>query len=120
YWNEPTIGDPRSFDYPLMSNGLVPLLGILAVYVSVVEWIGPWLMRNRKPFSLRRVIIVYNLINILSNFYFFCFIVKELNYGIDLFDFRRKFNDDHSPKAYTIVTHVWLYLLTKLFDLIET
>src|SRR5690606_27029350 len=46
--------------------------------------------------------------------------LKELNYGRDLFDFRRKFDDDHSPKAYWNITHAWLYLLTKLFDLIET
>src|SRR5699024_8988018 len=64
YWNEPTIGDPRLAHYPMMSNGLVPLIGILTVYVLVVVWIGPWLMRHREPFSLRRVILLYNLINI--------------------------------------------------------
>src|SRR5690625_3979128 len=104
----------------MMSNGLIALIGILTVYVSVVVWIGPWLMRNRKPFSLRRVILLYNLINIVYNFYFFCFLFKVLKYGIDLFDFRRKFNDEDTDWTRRIVANVWFYLMMKLFDLIET
>ena len=119
YWNEPLVGDPRSLHLPMMSS-LGPLLALITGYVLLVIWIGPWLMQDRKPFELRRVIIVYNLANIVFNLYFFCYILVGFDYGRKLFDFRRRYNDDHSPETYRNITHIWLYLLTKLFDLIET
>lgn len=55
YWIE--HGDPRNVNYPLMSGGPLPVLTIVLVYLLFVTKIGPKIMKNRKPFELKRVSI---------------------------------------------------------------
>jgi GNS1/SUR4 family len=64
-----SITDLRTKDWFLVDNfGL--LVVISTAYVGVVLF-GPRLMQNVKPFSLKRVIQVYNLIMIVVNAYIF-------------------------------------------------
>ena len=44
--------DKRSDQYYLLMNPLLTILASLG-YVLFVTWIGPWLMRDRKPFGLK-------------------------------------------------------------------
>src|SRR5690606_11586627 len=108
YWNQPNIGDPRSVGYPLMSN-LGPLLTIITTYVLVVKWIGPWLMRDRKPFDLRGIILFYNLTNIVANLYFYVSTLKMTNYGRELLNFKRQYNDGDNEFTRLIILNEWLY-----------
>jgi elongation of very long chain fatty acids protein 7 len=78
-------GDSRVKNWLGMSSPL-PTVGVSLVYVFVVkvnnnfsvsinefqdkvfllfQYLGPYLMRNRKPFKLRKTIIVYNLLQVL-------------------------------------------------------
>lgn len=57
--------DPRVRDMLFMSNPFT-MLGILAVYLYfILKW-GPQYMKNRKPFNLNRIIIAYNIIQIVA------------------------------------------------------
>ncbi|CAL1286986.1 unnamed protein product [Larinioides sclopetarius] len=60
-----SIYDKFLVKYPLVSYSIVIL------YILFVKWIGPYIMRKRKPYSLQKVLIVYNLFQALANFYIF-------------------------------------------------
>ncbi|XP_054706396.1 LOW QUALITY PROTEIN: elongation of very long chain fatty acids protein 1-like [Uloborus diversus] len=52
-------GDPLVRTWPFVSSYYLPFV-LTAAYVFFVKRIGPALMRNRKPFHLRNLMIVYN------------------------------------------------------------
>lgn len=57
--------DPRLRDCLFMSNPFY-MFAILAVYLLfVLKW-GPQFMKNRKSFDLNRIMIVYNIIQIIA------------------------------------------------------
>ena len=60
--------DKRTDQYILL---MYPLLTILATlcYVLLVTWIGPWLMRDRKPYSLKTTMMLYNLFQVIISTY---------------------------------------------------
>ncbi|XP_052873723.1 elongation of very long chain fatty acids protein 7-like [Anopheles cruzii] len=72
YWLivEELIADPRAKQLPFMDNPL-PTLGMITIYLLWVLLIGPMYMRDRKPMDLRRVIIFYNLFQVLLSGYMF-------------------------------------------------
>lgn len=43
----------------------IPTLVMVAVYLYIVVFLGPWLMANRKPFKLKTVLVVYNAAQVL-------------------------------------------------------
>jgi len=51
--------DPRATRFPLMEHPMFTF-GMVAIYLSWVLVIGPLFMRDRKPFQLRRTLVVYN------------------------------------------------------------
>lgn len=63
-------GDPRTANWPLMSSPF-PTLAICLSYVCVVKVLGPKLMENKKPMELRKVLIYYNLFQVLFSMWLF-------------------------------------------------
>ena len=61
--------DKRSDSYPLMSMNPIFILGISLIYILLVTWIGPWFMRDREPYSLKKTILVYNFIQVVISLY---------------------------------------------------
>lgn len=59
----PLFPDSRTNNFPLVSNPL-PILVILYVYHRFVGAWGPALMANRPPYNIKKLIIVYNVIQI--------------------------------------------------------
>lgn len=53
------ILDPRTTDWPLMQSPL-PTITMVVTYLYVILILGPRLMRDRKPYKLREVLIAYN------------------------------------------------------------
>lgn len=62
--------DPRVNDWFLMS-GPFPTLSICLFYAYFVKVLGPKLMENRKPFDLRRVMLWYNLFQVIFSTWLF-------------------------------------------------
>ncbi|GIZ01395.1 elongation of very long chain fatty acids protein, partial [Caerostris extrusa] len=52
----------------LVKNPQLPCT-IVGIYVLLVTWIGPALMRSRKPYNLQKVLIVYNFVQAIANSY---------------------------------------------------
>lgn len=63
-------GDPRTGKWPLMSSPF-PTLAICLSYIYVVKVLGPKLMENKKPMELRKVLIYYNLFQVLFSVWLF-------------------------------------------------
>ncbi|GLH03295.1 Elongation of very long chain fatty acids protein, partial [Gryllus bimaculatus] len=62
--------DPRAQPLPLVQRPFT-ILGLMAGYTLFVTRLGPWLMRDRRPYELKRTLIVYNALQILTNLYIF-------------------------------------------------
>ena len=58
------VADPRTKDWMFMS-GPMPLLTILITYHYFCTSAGPRWMKDRKPFDLKYVLIVYNALQVI-------------------------------------------------------
>jgi len=72
--------DPRVNDWPMMS-GPFSTLAICLFYAYFVKVLGPKMMENRKPFNLRKVMIWYNLFQVIFSTWLF----KEVSCPASLF-----------------------------------
>lgn len=64
------LSDPRVKDWVLMS-GPLPTMMICLTYVLLVKVIGPKFMENRKPFILRKTLIIYNFLQVIFSTWLF-------------------------------------------------
>ncbi|KZC08759.1 Elongation of very long chain fatty acids protein 7 [Dufourea novaeangliae] len=85
------LSDPRTQDFFLIGSPWATV-GILVFYLYFVHELGPNLMAKRKPFDLKRVMQLYNVIQIVLCSYL----------------------------VYQIARVVWLYFIVKLLDLLDT
>lgn len=53
-----------------MSSPL-PTMVMCLSYGLIVKKVGPWLMRDRKPFQLRKTLIIYNLLQVIFSSWLF-------------------------------------------------
>ncbi|KAI2800212.1 hypothetical protein BLOT_013733 [Blomia tropicalis] len=118
YWQK--NGDPRVLHLPFMTSFRVPII-VLTCYILFVLVIGPRLMANRKPYSLKKVLLTYNTFMCLANGAFFIRILINYNETLKrLFDFNFPSFNDTSDWDMTIIFNNYLYLITKYIDLFDT
>ncbi|XP_063705645.1 very long chain fatty acid elongase 7-like [Culicoides brevitarsis] len=110
--------DPRSVNW-FLSGSPVPLATILVSYLYFCLYAGPKWMKNRKPFELKNVLIVYNAIQVV----FSAILVYEGLEG----GWRKHYNFtcepvDYSdnPRAVRMLSAVWFYYMCKLIELLDT
>lgn len=115
---EEDLPDPRTTNWFLIESIWVPLT-IVAVYVYFVFFLGPALMKKRKPYNLRKVMLVYNILQILLNAFVayealrlawiwkYKFVCEPVSYG-------------NTPEEIQVASRVWLYYLIKILDLLDT
>ena len=60
--------DRRTDQYTILMYPLATILASLS-YVLIVTWLGPWFMRNRKPYSLQTTMLIYNLSQVIISVY---------------------------------------------------
>lgn len=63
-----SYADKRVDGFYLMSSPF-PVLLICAGYIYFIKYMGPRLMRDRRPFELKGLIIFYNIIQLFLNTY---------------------------------------------------
>ncbi|RZB39095.1 elongation of very long chain fatty acids protein -like, partial [Asbolus verrucosus] len=81
---------------------------------------GPKLMKNRKPFHLRKILIAYNLFQVIfSSWLFYEFAAAGWLTGE--YSFRcQRIDYSITPRTMRMVNTVWWYFLSKFTELIET
>jgi len=79
-----SISDPRVNGWPMLSSPF-PTLFICLFYGYFAKTLGPRLMENRKPFQLRKVLIVYNAIQTMFSAWIFYEVSNLLSATCTLF-----------------------------------
>ncbi|XP_062409759.1 elongation of very long chain fatty acids protein 7-like [Sardina pilchardus] len=110
--------DPRVGDWPLMSSP-VPQTMIIASYIYFVTTLGPRIMENRKPFDLKKPMIVYNFSIVgLSLYLIYEFLMSGwangYSYRCDIVDY------SNSPLAIRMAQACWLYYFSKFIEMLDT
>lgn len=110
--------DPRVKDWPLMS-GPGPTLAICLTYAFVVKYLGPKLMEKRKPFQLRKTLIVYNFLQVIFSMWLF---YEAIVAGwFTTYSFRCQPVDySNSPKALRTASGCWWYYFSKFTEFLDT
>ncbi|XP_011555818.3 elongation of very long chain fatty acids protein [Plutella xylostella] len=113
------LADPRTRNFFLCSSP-VPMIAIVYCYHRFVRKWGPAFMKNREPFELKKLIVVYNIVQIfLSGLLAFeCLTLLYVpgTYSV----WCQKIIWDTTPLEKKVVGYVWMYYMIKLVDLIDT
>ncbi|CAL1278023.1 unnamed protein product [Larinioides sclopetarius] len=95
------------------------LPSIIIAYLLFATRIGPSLMEARKPFSLRRVMVAYNLFEVCVNAYLFKWIFSTMS---NCWHVHCLPHDD--PRYLSVYKKTlplwWFILLNKMFELSDT
>ncbi|XP_076251608.1 very long chain fatty acid elongase AAEL008004-like [Rhynchophorus ferrugineus] len=110
--------DPRVKDWPMMSSP-VPTLCICLFYAYFSKVLGPKLMENRKPFSLRNILIVYNFIQtVFSTWIFYEYLMSgwwgEYSFRCQPVDYSNR------PMALRMARTCWWYYFSKFTEFFDT
>ena len=111
-----SAGEPFVQDWPLTRDP-VPIVALTIVYLTFVKWIGPALMRDRKPLTLKTPMALHNLFLISLNAWV-CFTEGQLAWFhresyTKCFLFGTK-----APLQEALVAYV--YYISKYIDWIDT
>uniref|UniRef100_A0A2S2Q638 Elongation of very long chain fatty acids protein n=1 Tax=Sipha flava TaxID=143950 RepID=A0A2S2Q638_9HEMI len=106
--------DWRTKDWPIMSTTAIPVL-LAVIYIIFVKFVGPNYMANKKPYSLRKTLAVYNSAQILACIFLTMEYFKtKPKMGCDPLD------SSNDPDALYAAKLVWWTTILKLSELIET
>ncbi|KAH6927191.1 hypothetical protein HPB50_000823 [Hyalomma asiaticum] len=112
--------DPRTEGWGGIADSKF-VLPLLLAYIYFVTIGGPNWMKDRKPFKLKRVVLVYNVFTVLANAYFavrvfqaaylsghYSWLCQGINY------------DSPSERDIEILRLVWWYCLVRVADFLDT
>ncbi|CAH0556124.1 unnamed protein product [Brassicogethes aeneus] len=110
--------DPRVADWAMMSSPF-PTLAICLTYAYCVRRVGPQLMENRKPFELKRVLIFYNLFQVI--FSSWLFYESAVNGWLTTYSLRCQPVDySMDPTALRMARGCWWYYFSKFTEFFDT
>lgn len=117
-WAE-TIADKRVANWFLIPSP-IPTLCTVAIYLSIICFIGPRFMKNRKPYDFGLFLSAYNFALVGLNYY----IMKELisasaaaKYSYICTPVR---HDSYDVNEMRIANALWWYYFSKLIELLDT
>ncbi|XP_013134264.1 PREDICTED: elongation of very long chain fatty acids protein AAEL008004-like, partial [Papilio polytes] len=103
----------------LLVSDPVSLFVILASYYYFCTWLGPLWMRDRKPFQLKKTLIVYNACQVLMSLYLvYCGLVFVFSGDYNLLCAPVDYSD--RPSADWIAGATWWFFIAKLTELLDT
>ncbi|XP_017763319.1 PREDICTED: elongation of very long chain fatty acids protein AAEL008004-like [Eufriesea mexicana] len=109
---------PKTKDW-FLASGPGPLMIILVSYVYFSVSAGPRYMKDKKPYDLRNVLIVYNFIQVMLSMYLlYEGLMSGWLYDYDYFCQPVDYSD--SPQAIRMASIVHFYFMCKLIELLDT
>jgi len=114
------FGDRRVKSFLIFSSGPYVPITISIIYFCLVMKFIPNFMKSREPFKLQAVIKSYNIILMAINTFYFIFMLRLLNYGIELLDMSIPSDEENSPNIQIEMKILYFYHITKVIDYIET
>lgn len=114
------LEDPRVKDLPLINKPWL-VFAIVVLYVYFVKYKGVAIMKNRQPFELKKLIVCYNIIQIIANFVCSILTLKHSyiqgGYSFICAPVPR---GDFSPSAMIVRDMSYIYFIGKIIDLMDT
>ncbi|KAL9894914.1 elongation of very long chain fatty acids protein-like [Glossina fuscipes] len=110
------LADKRTNDWFLIKSPL-PLCAIMLCYLYFVLSWGPRIMRDRKPFRLEKILIVYNALQVAVSVwlvYEYCAIWRHCNWRCQPVDYSTSY------KFYREARVGYVYFLAKISELLDT
>lgn len=117
--------DPRTKNWFLLNDNPIYIILILLGYYLIV-WIGPKLMRNRKPFELQTFMVIYNSLLVVLSAY----MVVEIIYSSYLIGYfstgnplcaKYKYSEAYKdPKEMRLANVLYIYFISKIFEFMDT
>ncbi|XP_046387873.1 elongation of very long chain fatty acids protein AAEL008004-like [Ischnura elegans] len=111
-------GDPRVKHWPLMKDPW-HLVTLLVLYLIFVLWLGPRIMKRRKPKSLKLPIALYNVFQVWANYKITMGVLDagwktHYTFGCQPVDY------SDNPDAVRMAELCWWTLFIKILELLET
>lgn len=110
--------DKRVNDWFLMSSPL-PTLTMCLSYAFIVKVLGPRLMRDRKPFQLRKTLIVYNFLQVIFSTWIF-YEAWDAAWGNGYSLRCEPVDYSTSPNAMRVARGCWWYYFSKFTEFFDT
>ncbi|XP_066993702.2 very long chain fatty acid elongase AAEL008004 [Anabrus simplex] len=112
------LADPRTNNLFLIPSPF-PGLALVASYVYITKFLGPRLMMDRKPFELKKIIQLYNVVQIIANVYIFAQCLRlgwagTYSWTCEPVDY------SNTPTALEVAHGVYHFFLIKVLDLLDT
>ncbi|XP_053691057.1 elongation of very long chain fatty acids protein AAEL008004-like [Sabethes cyaneus] len=110
--------DPRTVNFPLVNPPWMPF-ALVGAYLYFVLRLGPKLMADRKPFNLKPLILVYNLVQVIANAAL-CVAATKAAYDLHISFKCQPVNRSSSPEAIRELQMIHCYYILKVADLVDT
>lgn len=111
--------DPRIIKYPMMDSPM-PTLTLCTAYLLFVKYIGPNMMKNRKPYDLRLLMIIYNFAMVALNGWLFWFFGVYGWFGKYNFRCEPVNRSTTDPAAVGMVHIGWIFYFSKFIEFLDT
>ncbi|XP_041971910.1 elongation of very long chain fatty acids protein AAEL008004-like [Aricia agestis] len=113
------LADPRTKKF-LFCTSPLPILVIIFLYHRFVKSWGPAFMENRPAFNLKKIIIVYNIIQVFLALLLTYQCLSKLYLPGHYSIWCQKMNYEDNDTERLVINYVWLYYIVKIIDLIDT
>ncbi|XP_022916078.1 very long chain fatty acid elongase 7-like [Onthophagus taurus] len=110
--------DPLVDSWLFMKSPL-PVVSILILYLYFVLYLGPKLMKNRKPFDLKNSLIAYNAYQVVFSLWL-CSNVMIFKEGIMYNIVSSCSTSESFPYKLQVSTAAWWYFFSKIVELLDT
>lgn len=111
--------DPRTRDWFLLGNPFFITL-VVGGYLYIVYRAGPRLMANRKPYDLRGIIRVYNLLMIVTNVFFGYHFMVNSYFGGNYNLFCQGMTYSTDKNSINILWWGYFYFFVRVADFMDT
>ncbi|KAI1286095.1 Elongation of very long chain fatty acids protein 4 [Halotydeus destructor] len=96
------------------------VLAIISVYLAFVLVIGPWWMKNRKPYEIDGIMRIYNVVNVVLNVAIFLIAFISTNYSVKCWKCIDPYDKTDETPYWAVITGSFGYFYLKTFDLLDT
>ncbi|XP_035429068.2 uncharacterized protein LOC118262067 [Spodoptera frugiperda] len=108
--------DPRTKDW---SPSPMALFTIIPLYLYFCNKLGPQLMKDQKPFKLKRTIMYYNIFQIFASGYIFY--LGLFSGWFTTYSWAcQPVDETDNPTSRTMHKAFWLYTIVKFIDMLDT
>ncbi|XP_061390104.1 elongation of very long chain fatty acids protein 7-like [Musca vetustissima] len=112
-------GVDETIDRWFLMSSPGPVFSIVAVYLLFVLKIGPTFMKNRKPYQLKNIMIVYNAFQVCYSIWMCRTSIREGRIAETLMSKKCEIHRTRE-QSLALYSGAWFYFFSKIIDLLDT